>query len=435
MHSFPDLMKAPRRLGIAVIVVFFGVFGGWAAATPLSSAAVAPGVVSPDGSRKTVQHLEGGIIRTIHVREGDRVAVGAPLVSLQDTSARAEYRELVERLVHLMAEDARLVAEQAGDETLPALRIDSGLLAEMDRGDVERVFKGQRDLLLSRRATLQGRTQILRQRVRQLDEEITGLREVIAAQEVQLGLISREEAGVQELYSKGLERLPRLLALQRERAAIQAEQAKARAGVAQKGQQIGETEIQLLTLTEQFHEQINQRSTEIRSELARLHSILPARRDALTRTTVTAPLSGTVMNVMVTTASGVVRPGEPLLDIVPDDDALVIDARVRPIDIDVVSPGQRTRVMLNAFRQRNMPQIFGTLRSISPDRLVDERTGEPYFLAKVDVDPAELAALDGGLHISPGMPVDVMILTGERTMVDYLLRPFLDSVLKSFREA
>jgi HlyD family type I secretion membrane fusion protein len=139
------------------------------------------------------------------------------------------------------------------------------------------------------------------------------------------------------------------------------------------------------------------------------------------------------MNVRVTTESGVVGPGEPILDIVPAESKLIVDARVKPIDIDTIQPGMRARVLLTAYRQRSLPQIQGILRSISADRLTDNRSGEVYFLAKVEVDQAELARLKD-VRMSPGMPADVMILTGEQTLLDYFLRPLLDSVTKGFRE-
>ena len=173
----------------------------------------------------------------------------------------------------------------------------------------------------------------------------------------------------------------------------------------------------------------------MRTDLAAVRAQLPSREDVLTRTVVTAPLSGTVMNVRVTTATGVIKPGEPLLDIVPSEGRLVIDARIRPTDMDTVHAGQAARVLFPAYGQRNLPEIFGRLRSVSADRLTDERTGEAYFLAKVDVEPAELERLAPEIELSPGMPTDVMILTGERSLMDYLVRPFVESVTKSFRES
>ena len=287
----------------------------------------------------------------------------------------------------------------------------------------------------SRQATLQGREKILGQRVLQLQAEIVGLHEVIAAENEQMELIAQEIVGVEFLYEKGLTPLPKLLALKRAQAGVRAERAASRARIARHRQSIGESRLQLLTMWEERREKVAEELSQVRTELAAVRSQLPVRKDVLSRTMVTAPLDGTVMNVQVTTATGVVEPGEPLLELVPDDAQLVIDAHVKPTDMDTVHAGQAARVLFTAYGQRNLPQIFGTLRSISADRLIEEHTGEPYFLAKVEIDPLELERIAPDIELIPGMPADVMILTGERTLLDYLIRPFTESLTKSFRES
>lgn len=424
-------VRGPRRMGWAAILVFFGLGGGLAAAIPLASAALAPGVISPDGSRKAVQHLEGGIVRAIHVREGDVVEAGQPLLTLEGTQARADLGELHERLLYLTAIEARLAAEQVQaarilrPETIGALGSPAAVAA---------VLQGQQDLFESRRATQAGRERILDQRVLQLREESNGLREVIGAQDVQLRLIQQEIDSVTILLQKGLERVPRLLALQRQQAELRGERANNKSRIARNEQAIGQTEMELLTTRQQMREKVNEELGTVRTELATLRSKLPARTDVLARTSVAAPIGGTVMNVRVTTETGVVKPGEMLLEIVPREAKLIIDARIRPSDIDVVRAGLRTKVVFSAFAQRNLPQFHGTLRSVSADRMTDERTGEHYFLAKVEVDADDLKALRPDQVLSAGMPADVYVLTGERTTLDYLVRPFVDSLGKSFRE-
>jgi HlyD family secretion protein/epimerase transport system membrane fusion protein len=229
--------------------------------------------------------------------------------------------------------------------------------------------------------------------------------------------------------------MPPLLALQRELAGLQAERAANRAGIARLGQQIGETELQIHAMRQQTLEEISEQLTGVRAELGAVRSQIPEREDALFRTSVLAPISGRVMNVQVTTeGGGILPPGGSVLDIVPEDGKLVIDARVRPQDIVGVVPGMRARVLLTAYNQRNLPQMFGEVASVSADRLIDERTGEPYFLAKVHVSSDEIEALDADVTLAPGMPADVMILNGERTVLDYLIKPFSDSIRMSFRE-
>lgn len=422
-----------RVTGVLAAVVFFGLFGVWAWYAPLSTAAVAPGVVNPDGSRKTVQHLEGGIIRRIHVREGDYVAQGQALVTLENVRALARFDELRERQVILRATEARLVAEQTEQEA-PDFTFPDELQNERPDQIAEAVA-GQRALFEDRRATQEARERILASRMEQLRAEIAGLREVITAQDGQQALLAQEIEAMQGLYDQGLQRLAPLLALKRQEAELTAERASHRASIARLEQQIGETELQLHATNQQNREAVSSELADVRAELSTVRSQIPERADALARTQVTAPIAGQVLNVQVTTeAGGILRPGGEILDIVPDDGALIIEARLRPQDIDTVSPGMQARVLLTAYTQRNLPQIYGTLRTISADRLVDERTGEPYFLARVHVSAEAMAALAGQVELIAGMPADVMILTGERTVFDFLLKPFADSLRLSFRE-
>lgn len=427
------LTKGARRLGFIAALAFFGIFGVWSWYAPLSSAALAPGVVSPDGSRKTVQHLEGGIIQRIHVREGETVVAGETLITLENIRALARLEELRERMIFLIATEARLLAE--GDES-EAIEFDFPqdlMNASYER--IEAAKRGQQQLFESRKETQIARARILAKRIEQLNEEITGLEEVISAQNDQLGLIAQELEAMKALYDQGLQRLSPYLTLQRQEADLKAERAANRASIARLGQQIGETELQLTAIRQQTREEVSDELSRIKTELATVRSQIPERADALLRTTVTAPIAGQVLNIRVTTeAGGILAPGGEILDIVPEDAPMVIDARVSPKDIDTVVPGMSAQVLLTAYSQRNLPRIFGSLQSISADRLVDDRTGEPYFLAKVEVDTEDLIELEGNVELMVGMPADVMIITGERTMLDFILKPFADSLRGAFRE-
>jgi HlyD family secretion protein len=323
------------------------------------------------------------------------------------------------------------VAEQLGAAEID---FDAELLA--DQSEAARDAVASQTALFSRRLAVQeGRARILGQRIAQIDEEISGLTEVIAAEDAQIALITEELANVTALLEKGLTSQPRVMALQREQAELTGSRASNRASIARNRQAIGETELQLLTIRQQFQEEASKTLTEVRAELSAIESQLLERSDILLRTTIFAPTDGMVMNIRVTTEnSGVIGPGEPILDIVPDDALLVVDARVRPQDVDQVTVDMRARIVLSAFNQRYLPQLFGTVRSISADRLVDERTGEPYFLAKIAVEPAEIAALADDIELVAGMPAEVMILTGERTFLDLMLRPVSSSIRRSFRD-
>jgi HlyD family secretion protein len=431
IKSLGNNTRRARWMGYSVALLFFGGFGLWSAMAPLASAAIAPGVVSPDGSRKTVQHLEGGIIRSINVREGDEVQAGEKLVTLENVNALARYEELTERLVFLLAKQARLEAEESDQDSIA---FPTDFVKEYGHR-AELAMKSQQDLFDNRQETQNAREEILSKRISQLREEIEGLTEVIAAQKQQVKLFDEEIQTAEKLLGKKLEKRSNLLTRQRERASVDASRASNVANIAKLRQQIGETELQILATRQQGREQVSEQLSEVRAELAGLRSQLPQRADALARTTVTAPISGRVMNVLVTTEmGGVLKPGDPILDIVPDDARLIVDAKVRPRDIDSVRSGLRARIILTAYSQRNLPYIYGTVRSVSADRLTDQRSGEAYFLARVEVDAKELEALQDEVELVAGMPADVLILTGDRTLFDSLFKPVADSFRYSFRE-
>ncbi len=423
------LTRRPRFFGFACIFLLVVFAGGWSTLAPLASASIAAGVVSPDGSRKTIEHLEGGIVRTIHVREGDDVEAGDLLLTLDDLQARAQYAQLWKRYLHLLAAEARLLAERSSAEVIA---YPDELKGAQD-SEAAPAIEAQTQLFESRRATMEGRKRILGQRISQLEEQNTGLRGVLAAQDRQVELLQEEILSVEKLLANGLERRPRLLALRRAQAELAAEQAGNRAKIAENGQKIGETELQLLTMREEVIQQADDQLAEIQRVLGEIRSQIPSREDILKRTVIRAPLSGTVLNVRVTTETGVLAPGSAVLDIVPREEALVINAKVKPGDIDRVHVGMEARVILTAYKQRNLPLIHGTLRTISADRLVEDRTGEPYFLAKVDVRREDLAEL-GAVRLMAGMPAEVMLLDDKQTFLASLLSPFTQSLNRSFRE-
>jgi HlyD family secretion protein/epimerase transport system membrane fusion protein len=424
-------LRGPVLIGTLVVLLFFAGLGGWAATAPLASAAIASGVISPDGNRRTVQHLEGGIIRDILVREGDRVEAGDPLIVLSDAQPQASHQLLMSQYRMLAATRARLRAEQLGR---PAVAFPDWLQAERDDPDVRTLLATQAELFQTRRQTLSGRVDILRQRIAQLSEEITGLEAEIASQDTQLGLIDEEIGDVSGLVAQGLERRPRLLGLQRQRAEIEGALAQNRAAIARAEQSIGEAEIQILSLRAQRADEVAAEINDVQTELLTLEERIAASEDVLQRLAVIAPVGGTVMGMRFHSTGGVVGPGEPILDIVPLGEDLLVDARVSPLDIDVVHPGLTAQVHLSAYPQRNLPRIEGTVRQVSADSFEDEATGQNYYLARVEVDRERLATLDRDIELLPGMPAEVMIYTGERTVLDYLADPVIRTVRRSMRE-
>ncbi len=431
--SLSSQTRSAWLLGCIVSILFFGVLGIWAWYAPIASAALAPGVVSPDGSKKTVQHLEGGIIRQIHVREGQHVDVGATLITLENVRALARLDEFRERMIYLLATESRLEAEM-GDLDEISFSFPEALHAEAGQR-VKVAQLGQTQLFDNRRETHEARKRILAKQIDQLNEQIIGLKEVIDAQNQQHDLIRQELKAVKKLYEQGLQRLSPYLALQRQEADLKAERATNRASIARIGQQIGETELQLTAISQHSKEQVSEELSQVRTELATIRSQIPERTDALLRTIVKAPIAGRILNIQVTTEEGgILRPGGDILDIIPDNAVPIIDARVRPNDIDTVFPGMKAQVILTAYSQRNLPRMYGTLQSVSADRFVDERTGDPYFLAKVEVDRDGANKLNQDVELLVGMPAEVMLLTGERTFFDFLVKPFTDSIRSSFKE-
>jgi HlyD family secretion protein/epimerase transport system membrane fusion protein len=434
-HAAPLMheLRRPIRAGALLVGLFFGGLGWWAASAPLAGAAIASGVVSPEGSRRTVQHLEGGIIREILVQDGSPVRAGEPLILLEDVQARAGFDVLQTRFYTLAATQARLLAEQSAATTVrfPDWLID----ATSAHPTALEAMVAQRAMFDARAKALADRKGILGQRIEQLREEIAGLEAQIAADTRQIVLIDEEIRGVEQLYRKGLERKARLLALQRTRADLEGNRAERRARIARAQQAIGEAELQVIAQDTAQLEAINEEASRIQAELAEIEQRLAASRDVLERTVIAAPVDGTVVALRFRTPGGVIRPGEPVLEIVPDKEELLIDARVSPMDIDVVRAGLPARVVLPAFQQRNLPQINGRVRHVAADATADPQTGELFFEIRVEIDPGQFGVLEPAVELSPGMPAEVFITTGERTALDYLLSPFYDSLRRAFRES
>ncbi|MGB0696581.1 MAG: HlyD family type I secretion periplasmic adaptor subunit [Rhodospirillaceae bacterium] len=432
--SLSGFLRTPFWIATVIIALFFGGLGGWAAFAPLAGAAIAPGIVSPDIGRRTVQHLEGGIIRDLHVTNGSEVAAGDVLVVLDDAQARATYGFHHGRMVALSARLVRLRAQQAGQDRLV---FPDWLVEEAETSDQSAlVLEGQVNQFRSQAETHDKRKRILAQRGAQLQAEITGLEAMIASLDEQLALIDEEVEGVEDMVNRGLERKPRLLSLQRHRASLRGQRAEHQASIARAEQSIGETQARDVADDATRLEDIAAELEAVRSELSGVLERVAAADDVLKRLEIRAPVSGVVVNQAFTTQGAVLSPGAALLDIVPAEEDLLIDARLSPNDVDVVRVGLKAVIHLSAYAQRNLPRIEGELVYLSADSLTDPVTGGRYFAARLQVDPADaetLAAMD--VRLLPGMPAEAMILTGERTALDYLLRPLTDILRRGMRES
>ncbi len=433
--AFGNLPERPpvRRtllVGAATVVLGLGGFLIWAATAPLSSAALAPGIVKVDGNRKTVQHLEGGIIAELLVREGQRVAFGQPLLRLDNLEARALHQTLDGQTVALQAQEARLLAERDG---LADLLFPAELEARRGEPRVAETLEGQARIFESRKAILDGQIGVVDQRIAQLRAQIAALEAQLVAGAEQLAFIREEIAGVNELVAKGLERRPRLLALRRTAAHIAGQQGDLQGRIAQAREGIAEAELQIINLRKARVEEASMELREVQTRRLELVERLPAAAAAVGRREVTAPQAGVVLNLRHHTVGGVVAPGQPILDLVPEHEPLIIEARVSPGDIDQVRAGLSAKVVLPAFKQRTTPQLEGGVVRVSADVLSDERTGRTYYTAQVAVEPRELERLPG-ITLQPGMPAEVIIESEARTLLDYLIQPITDSFRHAFRE-
>ena len=416
--------------GVLMIGLFFGGFALWAVWAPLESAAIADGVVNVDGRRKTIQHLEGGIVSHIAVREGQFVAKDQILVQLESAQANAVLQMLTGKQVSAAAQEARYLAER--DEGV-SIEFPDWLLKQADVPLVREKLEGQRAIFLTRRQHLHSQRALLSQTAQRARDQITSLRQQIRWSEQQIGLIDQEIVVVRDLVRKGYGRKPRLLALQRGAANIRGRLAYFDGQVAQAEQVIAQAGLRLAELETRRQDEVTRELRLVQEQLADLAERLPAARDVFRRTTIRAPIAGRVVDLRVTTIGGVVMPGHPMLDIVPQDERLVIEARVHPNDIDVVRAGLDAEVRLTAFDQRTTPTLAGTVSDVSADSFTEEKTGLPYYLAQIALttDQTPTAA---PLDLYPGMPVEVLISTGSQTVIDYLLRPLSGSIARAMRE-
>jgi HlyD family secretion protein len=425
-------IRGPVLAGSAVCLVFFGGLSAWSSLAPLASAALGHGVVTPDGSRRTVQHLEGGIVGQLLVREGSRVEQGQPLLVLEDKAARATRDTARSQIRQLRAVEARLQAERAQAASVDFVHDDT---SPAGNGEVESVRRGQRELFQQRREALLGRKGLLDRRIGQLREEINGLRAQISSQAAQLALVADEMQSVSQLLSQGLERKPRLQALQRSHAELTGLRASNQAAVARAEQSIVETRLQIAALDAERQEEISGQLADVGAQLSAAQDRYGAAADVLQRVTVVAPINGTVVQLKARTVGGVVGAGQAIMDIVPNGEELLVEARIAPNDIDAVRAGLPAQVVFSAFKQRNLPRLEGRVRDVSADRITDPQSGTPYYLARVEVDRRQIHDLAPDLELGAGMPAEVMIMSGERTLLQYLVEPLRDSLRRSFKES
>jgi HlyD family secretion protein len=429
----PDPRRSIRRhlvAGVALVVLLAGGVGGWAATTEFAGAVIAPGNLVVETNVKKVQHPTGGVVGELRVRDGDVVKAGDVVVRLDDTVTRANLAIVVKSLDELSARQARLEAERDGT---PAPSFAAELLARRNDPEVARLIGGEQKLFETRRTARQGQKAQLKERVGQLQEQISGLTDQIAAKKREIALIGEELKGVRELWNKNLIPIQRVTALERDAARLEGERGALVSTIAQIKGKITETELQILQIDQDLRTEVGKELAEIRGKGSELVEKRVAAADQLKRVDIRAPQDGTVHQLSVHTVGGVITPqGEPLMLIVPRADALTVEARIAPQEIDRVRRDQRAVLRFAAFNQRTTPELNGTVSVVSADISADQKTGATFYTVRIAIAAEELARLNG-LKLVPGMPVESFIQTEERTVLSYLTKPLTDQALKAFR--
>lgn len=430
-HEFdgvPVSDKNVRRVGFWIVFLTFGVFGSWAAFAPLDSAAYAPGVVTVQSYRKTVEHLEGGIVKDVLAHDGDIVKRGDPIVILDDSQLKAEYETTYSQLIASKAMEARLRAER---DDLSTIDFSSLLPASTPRGQEARDSETQ--VFNARRGARLGEVAVLKERIGQLNQQIKGTEAMIGTKQ-NLGKSYTGEIGeLDELLAQGFVDKQRLLEQQRKLDMLKSEMADHRSSITKTRLQINETELQMLQINKDFNSDVVKQLAEVQTKAYDLQERTTALRDRLSRVVIRAPEDGMVIDMKVHTIGGFIRPGAPIMDIVPSVSRLIVEAHVPPVDIDRIGVGKLADMRFSAFSAATTPVIEGEVIQVSADRMTEERTGQPYYLARVQVTEAGQHKL-GDRKLLPGMPADVLIKTGTRTMLQYILQPARNAISQSMIE-
>lgn len=422
--------RALRRLGYTTVAIVFGGFGGFAALAPLGSAAVAPGVVAVQNSRKTIQHLEGGIVRTLPVTEGQQVQREQLLLELEGRQYRAELDAVSVQHATLEAVQARLLAERDG---LDAVQFPAKAALPLDDPRVAGARTGQLGLFESRRKAYLGEISVLDQAVMQLRAQIAGLNSVRQSKRELITSYQAEIADLRELLAEGFADRQKLRDYERNVAVLTGEVSELDSSAAAAAAKISETQLRALQVRRDFQAQVATELGDTQVKLSDASERLKAAGDRVERTQIRAPVSGRVLNLKVHTLGGVVTPGEPLMDVVPDQAELIVEAHVSPLDIDRVHGGLDATVHLTGLRFDLPRRLNGRVLTVSADRLVDERSGNAWYSAQVAIDAASLKRI-AEVPLQPGMPAEVMINTGSRTLLGYLWEPIGSAIRHSFKE-
>lgn len=435
-----DLPNATRSgirafvlFGLVVVTAFIGGAAYWAASSKLDGAVVAPASLVVEGNRRTVEHLEGGIVTEIHVADGDLVEAGQTLLVLDDTDVGVDLDVIESQLADLVVRRARLQAQLAGNDSFNALDVTAAQGAKIDPMRWQKAFVTQKLLFDAETRTRDAEAALTAQQIASLEADLEGLRLQRDFNAKQLDITLLELEGLESLLDKGLVAVTRVNGRRVDVERLNGLDASLRTQEVQAHNEISELRLASIEETTQRDELIATELAEVEAGLAALQPQFLGAKARLKRVAITAPVAGRVVEMKVFTAGGVVRPGAPILDIVPLDEPLIVEARVNTVDIEKLHVGQASRVRLSAFDQTDIPEATGRIVDISADSLEDDRTGQFYYTARVTLDEVQndqVASLD----LLPGMPADLFVNTGERTALTYLTQPLRDRLVRTFIE-
>jgi len=419
--------ESPKRTGLVILMVVFGVFGLWSVLAPIDGAALAPGKVAVKSHKKTVQHLEGGIVQEIRVRSGDTVTAGQVILVMDDTQSVGQLEIIKGKLFALQARESRLLAERDG-----LLQVEYGRALVVEDARAQNEMASQNQIFLARKNARVGGMEVLQQRVEQLQTKVTGLTTLKSTKQELVLSYQEEVADFTDLLKEGFADKNRLRELQRNYARLKGEVAELISTVSGTEIQIGETRLQILQEDREFLTAVVDELGVVQTELYDVKERLGVLADTVLRTLVKAPVAGVVHSLQVHTKGAVISPGTAIAEVIPQSEELVVEARVSTTDVDRVKTGQLAKIRFSAFNSA-VPTIEGVLLSVSADSLIDEATGVPYYSARVEVTKDGLKDLRN-LTLVPGMPAEVYITTGSRTLFQYMMQPISNSMARSLIE-
>lgn len=430
-YDIGESISRHLKWGAALSALLIVGAGGWATLTEISGAVVAPATVVVETSTKAVQHQTGGIVQDILVSNGDYVRAGDTVLQLDDTVTRTNLSVITNQLDELYAQEARLKTELNNATTI---KFPERARNPLHRAHLRIMEETQQKLLLARVNNHSTKKDQLKKQISQFEKQIVGLEQQRDAKMGEITLVKAELESIQSLRKKKLVTESRVMSFQREQNKLEGEYGSIVAQIARSEEAISEREIMILQSEEEYRTEALTELQGVRIQLAELEERRVAAEDELQRMKLRAPQSGKVFDLAAHTVGGIIGSGEVVMKIVPEEDQLIVEAKVQPVDVDQITPNQTAKIRLPAFDKRTTPELTAQLKTLSPDLLEDPRTGSTYYLAELVIPEPELQRLEGKMLV-PGMPVEAFIKTEDRTVLSYLLKPMLDQIAHAMRES